>query len=102
MASRAPPAVETEPSGDVLRTYANVTEPMALQIRRLEREGDVKLIWWFVAAVDEDKGPDEDFPGEAEFEVEFCGYRAALEKLTFQLDRDLMGRAIGLVEASCS
>ena len=36
MSSRAPPAVETELYGDVIRTYTKITEPFSLQIRHLQ------------------------------------------------------------------
>lgn len=99
MASRTPPAVETEQSGDdVLRTYSNVTEPFFLQIRHLETKGDVKLIWWFIAAVDESKNPKNDHHlMEEKFEVEFYSYKEAVKKLTFQLDQDIVRRAIDMV-----
>ncbi len=100
MASRAPPAVETGPFCDVLRTYTGITEPLALQIRNLETEGEVKVIWWFVAAIEEDKDPKEDRPGEEMFDVEFHGYEEALKKLTFQLDREMTRRAIDMVKAA--
>ena len=100
MKSRAPPAVETEPFGDVLRTHSNITEPFALQIRRLETEGDVKLTWWFIAAVDQDKAPNKDRPGEEKFNVDFYAYEEAVKKLTFQMDRDMVQRAIDTVKAT--
>lgn len=102
MRSRAPPAVEIEPYGDVLRTYSDITEPFSLQIRHLEADGDVKLIWWFIAVVDEEKAPNEDRPGEEKFNVEFYGYEEVVKKLTFQMDRDMVQRAIDTVRATYS
>ena len=99
MNSRAPPAIETEPFGDVLRCYTDVTEPFILQIRHLETAGDVKLIWWFIAAVDEDSAPDTERLGEEQFDVEFYGYEAAVEKLTFHFDREMVKLAIAAVQA---
>ena len=102
MGSRATPAVETEPQSDVLRTYSNITEPFSLQIRHLETEGDVKLIWWFIAVIDEEKVPNEDCPGEAKFNVNFYGYEEIVKKLTFQMDRDMVQRAIDTVKTTYS
>lgn len=51
MGCHAPPAVETELYGDVLRMYSDSTELSSLQIRSLESEGDVELIRWFIAVV---------------------------------------------------
>ena len=105
MPSRAPPRVETtESCGDVLRTYEGVTEAVSLQIRYLnEVEGDVKLIWWFVAAVvEEEEEEEERGPGEEQFQVGFYGYADAVRMLTFQMDREMVEKAIRLVEVSCS
>ena len=96
MSTRAPPAVETEQLGDEARFYTGVCEPFNSQLRRLG-EGDVKLIWWYVAAVNED----QPFHGELQegqrFAVEFYSYSDVLEKLTFQMDRDMVRRAIDIV-----
>ena len=99
--SRTPPAIETEPFGDVLRTHSNITDPSSLQIRQLEAEGDIKLIWWFIAAVDEDKALNQNRPGEERYNPEFYGYEEAVQKLTFQLDRDMLQWAIDTVKATC-
>ena len=102
MGSRAPPTVETEPvAGDVLRVYDGIQEPFMLQIRRLQSQGDVKLVWWFVAAVEEEEAVNGPMgAGEERYEVLFCGYEEAVGKLTFQLDRDMVKRAVEIVGAS--
>ncbi|KAG8529857.1 uncharacterized protein KY384_005338 [Bacidia gigantensis] len=102
LGSRAPPAIETDRFvGDVLHVYEGVTEPFTLQIRHLQPEGDLKLIWWFIAVVDEDKAPEgERGPGEEKFSVEFYGFDEAVEKLTFKMDRELVQRAINIVKGS--
>jgi 8-oxo-dGTP pyrophosphatase MutT (NUDIX family) len=99
MSTRAPPAVETEQLKDVPRTFSEITEPFTLQIRQLG-EDDVKLIWWYIAAIDEDKPHDEERLGEQKFRVEFYGYEEALGKLTFQTDRDMLKNAIEIVQAT--
>ncbi len=96
MYTRAPPAVETEELDDRARFYTNICEPFTLQVRRLG-EGQVKLIWWFVAAVDEDV-PQKDTLEGGRYSVEFYDYEAVLDKLTFQGDRDMVKKAIELVE----
>ncbi|KAK4693874.1 hypothetical protein P7C71_g3601, partial [Lecanoromycetidae sp. Uapishka_2] len=100
MASRVPPAVETEPFGDVVRTHENVTEPFSLQIRHLETKGHVKLVWWFVAAIEKDGVPDKGHLGEERFIMGFYSYADAVEKLTFQEDRDMVLQAINTVKAT--
>ena len=57
------------------------------------------MIWWFIAAVDEDFAPDTESLGEERFDVEFFGYEAAVEKLTFHFDREMVKRAIAAVQA---
>ncbi|MCJ1264187.1 hypothetical protein MMC22_004058 [Lobaria immixta] len=99
MSTRAPPAVETEKLEDVPRTFSGITEPFTLQIRHLG-ENDVKLIWWYIAAIDEDKADDKERLGEQQFRVEFYGYDEALGKLTFQTDRDMVKHAIEIVQAT--
>ncbi|KAG9504887.1 hypothetical protein J7337_004866 [Fusarium musae] len=82
---------------DEARFFEGACEPILVQARRRVEQGEMKLIWWFVAAVDEEKpaGPHED-----KFGVEFLSYDAALERLTFKDDRDLVGRAIDLVKST--
>lgn len=77
---------------DEPRSYKSVCEPIAMQIRRVG-QGDVKLIWWFVAAANE---------GEpvGQYEMEFHSYDKALQILTFEDDRELVKKAIDLVNSS--
>ncbi|KAL6691319.1 hypothetical protein J3F84DRAFT_387335 [Trichoderma pleuroticola] len=95
MHTRAPPAIETEQLDDQARFYTNICEPFTLQIRHF-KENRVKLIWWFVAAVDEEASPGETM--EDRCAVEFYSYTDVLNKLTFQMDRDMVKKAIELVE----
>ncbi|KAK0707132.1 hypothetical protein B0T26DRAFT_791123 [Lasiosphaeria miniovina] len=114
MSTRAPPPEPAPISpldpgdhhADVSRSYAGVCEPFAMQIRRLGNSGSggggVKIIWWFAAAVaDEDKVPTFDAMTPAERErfdaVAFVGFDEALERLTFEQDREVVRRAIALV-----
>ncbi|KAF5974563.1 hypothetical protein FBULB1_7750 [Fusarium bulbicola] len=80
---------------DEARVFKGVCEPISVRMRRIG-EGEVKLIWWYVAAVNENEtvGRCED-----EFEVEWYGYVEVLEKLTFQNDQELVARAIELVQS---
>ncbi|KAF4949828.1 hypothetical protein FGADI_8625 [Fusarium gaditjirri] len=80
---------------DEARLFKGVYEPFSVQMRRIA-EGEMKLIWWYVAAVNENKpvGKCED-----EFEIVWCGHEEVLEKLTFQNDRELVARAIKLVQS---
>ncbi|KAL7941539.1 NUDIX hydrolase domain-like protein [Trichoderma barbatum] len=97
LVSRICPKIETEETPDVPRLFKGACEPIAMQQRRIG-DGEVKLIWWFVAAVKEDEPL-----GEHEkhtFGVEFYSYDEAVQKLTFEDDRELVKRAIHLVNSS--
>ena len=96
MSTRAPPPMETEQLGDEARFYTGICEPFTIQLRRLG-EGNVKLIWWYIAAVNEDQPSQKDLQEREKFAVEFYSYADVLEKLTFQMDRDMVRRAIGIV-----
>ena len=96
MSTRAPPAVEIEQLRDEARFYTHICEPFTLQLRRLG-EGEVKLIWWYIAAVNEDKPFQKDLQEKERFDVQFFNFTKVLEKLTFQADRDLVKKAIDLV-----
>ncbi|KAK4199320.1 hypothetical protein QBC40DRAFT_176743, partial [Triangularia verruculosa] len=97
LVSRVCPAIETEHLPDQARLFKGSREPIVVQTRRLG-EGEIKLIWWFVAAVNEGEpvGQHE----KHKFEVDFYSYDTVLEKLTFKDDRELVKKAIELVKSS--
>ena len=55
----------------------------------------MKMIWWYVAAVDEEA---EIGKGEAEFEAEMFWVEESLDKLTFQSDREVVAKAVEIFE----
>lgn len=95
--SRLCPAVETGHVPDEPRLFEDACEPIALQTRRIG-EGGIKLVWWYVAAVNEDEpaGQHE----KDRYSVEFHSYNTVLERLTFRDDRELVKKAIELVTSS--
>ncbi|RYP68801.1 hypothetical protein DL771_006419 [Monosporascus sp. 5C6A] len=95
MLSRVCPAVETDQLADEARLYRGICEPIAMQKRRVG-EGHVKLIWWFVGAVNE--GEQVGQYEKDKFKVEFHSYDEALRKLTFNDDRKVVKKAIDLVD----
>ena len=99
MSTRAPPAVETEQLSDEARFYNGICEPFTLQLRRLG-EGDIKLIWWYIVAVNEDELWNQEIQEGEKFAVEFYRYTEVLEKLTFQMDRDMVRGAIDIVNTT--
>lgn len=82
---------------DEARVFGECVEPFMLTVRHIE--GGAKLIWWYIAAVDEGVvGETGVAPmAEAGFRSEFLGLEEAVEKLTFQNDRDVLKLAIDLV-----
>ena len=96
MPTRAPPAVETGYTTDRARVCKGVSEPIAVTIRELGGGGDVKIISWYVAAV-EDRGGEEGGGGKEQFEVGWFGYEEVVQRLTFQADREVVQRAMGIV-----
>lgn len=107
-ASRVPPKVEeTVNTPDKPRMYDGVEgEAFMLMVRELpSREGrkEVKLIWWFIGELDEEAGEAQALDGgrgEDVFEVGWFSYEEAVEKLTFEDDREVASRAVEIVEAT--
>jgi hypothetical protein len=78
-------------------TYAvGAEEPIAVFLRRVA-EKDVKLIFWFVAEVDEryphEKGTQ--IGGEA-YETHFVDAEYVLDTLTYACDREVVAKALML------
>ncbi len=97
MATRLTPKIETEHMPDTPRIFDNISEPFALTFRQLG-EQDAKLIFWYIAAINEDASVDEERLGEEQFKVALFSYEEALQKLTFQLDRETFQMALDLIE----
>ncbi|KAL2820451.1 NUDIX hydrolase domain-like protein [Aspergillus granulosus] len=99
MYTRAPPLDEQGHMPDKPRSYPDLTEPFMVTMRQLGGDGtnDVKIIWWYLAALDE--GVIAEAAGEEEFTPQFFPLEEAVEKLSFQNDRAVLQRAISLVES---
>lgn len=88
---------------DIVRLYDNAVEPFMMSVRdlsglrKVEGEEEVKVIWWFVARVDETKEVAVVSDSEVS-SVEVFGYEEAVEKCTFEKDKEILRRAIELVE----
>ncbi|TFB04631.1 hypothetical protein CCMA1212_004138 [Trichoderma ghanense] len=96
LVSRITPSIQDPHVPDEPRLFKGACEPIAMQQRRT---GDVtKLVWWYVAAVSEGE-PLCQHEGH-KFEVQFCSYDEALQKLTFKDDCEVVKMAIRLVETS--
>lgn len=91
--TRATPVVGAVNTPDEPRVYEGSQEPFYLT-SRLVGEKNLKLIWWFIAAINEHE---EEKPCEEGYDRVLLGYEEALEKLTFREDRDIVERAIQIV-----
>ncbi|KAK5626981.1 hypothetical protein RRF57_002696 [Xylaria bambusicola] len=93
LVTRAPSELEPGDVVDIPRIYDGLVEPFMLDVRDLGKEKGVKLVWWFVATLDGTAGE-----GEQQFKAAFMRPDRALERLTFQKDRDVLKRAVELME----
>ncbi|KAI9662890.1 MAG: hypothetical protein M1821_007937 [Bathelium mastoideum] len=116
MRTRCPPAVglgADDPNHpDLPRDEREITEPFMLMVRDTTTAtctkddvfGDaksVKLIWWYVATYEGniEHGPENRAPKAEEWgEVAWFGYQAAIEKLSFETDREVTRSAIDIVK----
>ncbi|KAI0020694.1 NUDIX domain-containing protein [Xylariomycetidae sp. FL0641] len=96
LATRAPSHSEAADVRDAPRVYDGLTEPFMLDVRQLGEAKGVKLVWWFIADLDDAAVHTE---GETQFKAAFIKCDKAIEKLTFQKDRDVLKRAMELTEA---
>ena len=99
MPTRAPPNNENGQLKDVPRLLSNITEPFFLQVRQLD-DSNLKIIWWFIAAVDEDWIDRIEQLGEQKFKAKFYQYAEALQKLSFENDRKMVRNAIDIVKTT--
>ena len=93
MSTGAHPLTEGHFCPDEPRTYSNVREPFMVTHRMLE-EGSIKIIWWYVVAIDEEVAAGV---GKAQFETQLFGFDEAFETLTYQLDQNVVRAAIDIV-----
>jgi len=99
MPIRAPPTVEETYSPDIAQVRETVSDPFALTIRE-EEGGGRKLIWWYIAKVDENIKMMGKSIVDSHFESLFVSYGEAVSLLSYKEDRDLVERAIELVQNS--
>lgn len=99
MSTRALPTIELEDYPDKPREFDHIAEPFVLTTRQLG-ERNHKLIWWYIASVDEQTALGEIHPGDEKFEATFFSYVTAVDKLTYELDKEIVRKAIELVTAT--
>ena len=96
MSTRATAADDPADVPDEPRVHDELTEPFMCTVRELPNRTGVKIIWWFVAILDDANGGSG--PGEEKFRPEFFECEEAVGKLWFKLDREILRKAIEIVE----
>lgn len=94
MRTRAPPATETSAYPDEPRTHEEACEPFMLTCRHLH-EDNIKLIWWYIAALNEDIEMEQ---SEMQFKPCLMSFDDALSTLTFELDHEIVRKAIDIFD----
>jgi len=95
MATRVTAPDDHTDVADEAKVRQDITEPFMFTVREL-RKGGVKIIWWYVAVLDDQRI--ERGPGEQEIEAEFFECKEAIEKLWFETDREVLRNAIDIIE----
>ncbi|KAF6838304.1 NUDIX domain-containing protein [Colletotrichum musicola] len=101
MTTRAPASDDDADAPDTAAARQDLTEPFMLTLRKIDGGAGMKLIWWYVATLENGAATDGD-AGEAQFEASFFSCEEAVEKLTFGNDRDILRKAISLVRQTGS
>lgn len=97
MRTRAPPALEVGHYPDEPRVHQEATEPFMLTCRQLEQGTNMKIIWWYIAAIEEEVEMEQ---SESQFHARLVGFNEASDLLTFEQDREIVRKAIALIEGS--
>ena len=84
---------------DKPRIHNNIMEPFMCTVRELPHGKGVKIIWWYIAVLDED-AVEQRGPGEKDFEAQFFSCAEAVEKLTFESDREVLRKALQIVNGT--
>lgn len=66
-----------------------------LTCRHLHGDRGIKLIWWYIAAIDESA---EVGPGEEQFITRLVRFEEALSMLTFENDREIVRKALRIFD----
>jgi len=97
MTTRAPPAIEDGDYPDEPRVHHEATEPLMLTCRQLNEGKSMKVIWWYIAAIDEVAEVEN---GETQFGARLVSFSEATDMLTFEQDREIVRKAIDIFEGS--
>lgn len=96
MPTRATAANDPPDVLDMAVTKKDITEPFMCTLRELSDGMGVKVIWWYIAVL-EDDAYSRRGPGEDQFKPEFFSTNEAVQKLHFESDRGVLRKAIEIV-----
>lgn len=98
--TRAPPVDEQGHLPDKPRSYQDLTEPFMVTIRQLgdDSVNDIKMIWWYIAALDEGVVAGCGGAVEEDFTPKFFPLEEAKQMLSFHNNLAVLEKAIKLVE----
>ncbi|KAF3916083.1 hypothetical protein ABW20_dc0102386 [Dactylellina cionopaga] len=90
---------------DKVRTHENCTESFYMQIRSIGRgqERRAKIIWWFMATVDEEDYERKEKDGwdgvvKKGVRVEWIGYEDVVGKMAYENDGDVLETALEILK----
>jgi 8-oxo-dGTP pyrophosphatase MutT (NUDIX family) len=98
MPTRATASNDPHDVPDQPRVQDGLTEPFMCTFRKLAGSAGVKVIWWFVAMLDDVHG--ERGSGEEEFRIEFFDCKEAEQKLWYETDREVFRNALAIVQGT--
>jgi len=96
MPTRAPTPINHK---NKVRMEDNITEPFVVTVRNLREKG-TKFIWWYIGRV-KGNGVEKVLGTQTSSEnyvSEFFDAEDALERLTFDNDRDIVEKALAIVK----
>jgi 8-oxo-dGTP pyrophosphatase MutT (NUDIX family) len=99
MATRAPiPGVNCK---DFVDMGDDLIEPIAITVRDLGEKG-LKVIWWYITLAEEGEKVQGTQTESETFDSTFVDAASAVERLSFQGDRDVVKQALDIVNAGDS
>lgn len=75
----------------------DLTEPFMCHVRTLKNGKGTKFIWWYIAVLEED-GDQAKLPGEDKWNPVFSSCESALNTLTFENDRQMLKKALDVLQ----
>ncbi|KAH0581255.1 hypothetical protein H2248_012361 [Termitomyces sp. 'cryptogamus'] len=98
MPTRAPTPGDTS-GEDVVKIAEKLVEPIAITVRDLRDKG-AKIIWWYITRTTGQERIAESQTAYEAYKARFMEPAVAIERLTYQNDREIVQRAWDIVSGS--